>query len=159
MNLCNRFLTGFSARPRWPLFSSDEEELVFLEEYGLDVAQSALLEKLRRYSEAAEVHLSGDRPLDAIKDLLKAKGSHNAIRRATKVMLDELWRRCSFGVSSEEVAANQDVVVLLNLVPKFPVDFLDPLDRHEVCFSWEAPGTTLLTCHRYPCSRPSPMGI
>ena len=146
MNLCDCFLTDFSARPRWPLFLSDEEELEFLEEYDLDVARSALLEKLGRYSEAAEVHLSGNRPLDAIKDFLKEKGSRNAIRRAARVMLDELWHRCSFGVSSKEVAANQDVVALLNLVPKFTVDTLDLLDRHEVCFSWEAPATTLLTC-------------
>ena len=124
----------FRARPRLPLFSSVEEELEFLENYNLDVARAALLGKQGRYWEAAEVHLSENRPLDAIRVLLKDKGSRDTIQKAAKILLGALWRRCPFAVSLKQVSADQDVAALLNLAHKFPADFLDPLDHHEVCF-------------------------
>ena len=124
----------FWARPRLPLFSSVEEELEFLEDYNLDIARATLLGKQGRYSEAAEVHLSENRPLDAIRVLLKDKGSRDTIQKAAKILLGALWRRCPFAVSLKQVAADQDVAALLNLAHKFPADFLDPLDHHEVCF-------------------------
>ncbi|KAI9462689.1 hypothetical protein HD554DRAFT_2288449 [Boletus coccyginus] len=119
-------------RPRLPLFSSVEDELEFLESYDLDLSRATLLENLGRYLEAAEVHLSGNRPLDAIRDLLKKSGSRDAIQKATKIVLDNLWRRCSFGITSKEVAADRDVGELLNLADQLPPDFLDPMDHHEV---------------------------
>ncbi|KAI9566710.1 hypothetical protein HD554DRAFT_2040083 [Boletus coccyginus] len=119
-------------RPRLPLFSCLEEELKFLETYDLDVAPATSLENHGRYLEAAELHLSENRPLDAIRDLLKEKGSRDAIQQATKIVLDGLWRRCSFGIMSNEVAADRDVGELLNLAGQLPLNFLDSLDRHEV---------------------------
>ncbi|KAF8554534.1 hypothetical protein OG21DRAFT_1462307 [Imleria badia] len=119
-------------RPRLPLFPSYEEELKFLEEYNLDFARATLLENHGRYLEAAELHLSENRPLDAIRDLLREKGSRDAILRATKILLDGLWLRCSFGITSKEVADDLDVKELLNLAGEFPVDFLDPPDHHEI---------------------------
>lgn len=120
-----------------PLFSSVEEELEFLESYDLDLSRATLLENLGRYLEAAEVHLSGNRPLDAIRDLLKKSGSRDAIQKATKIVLDNLWHRCSFGITSKVVAADRDVGELLNLAGQLPPDFLDPLDYHEVCLLFE----------------------
>ena len=131
---CATFLT-FRARPRLPLFPTFEEELEFLEDYNLDFARAALLETHGRYLEAADLHLSENRPLDAIRDLLKEKGSCEAIQKATKILLEGLWRRCSFAIPPNQVAADADVIVLLNLAHELPADFLDPLDRREVCFS------------------------
>ncbi|KAF8439470.1 hypothetical protein L210DRAFT_3480852 [Boletus edulis BED1] len=120
-------------RPRLPLFPSFEEELGFLEDYDLDSARRAtLLENHGRYMEAAELHLSENRPLDAIGDLLRDKGSHDAIQQAAKIILDGLWRRCSFGIPSQEVAADLDVVKLLKLANELPVEFVDPLDHDEI---------------------------
>ncbi|KAI9566690.1 hypothetical protein HD554DRAFT_2315329 [Boletus coccyginus] len=119
-------------RPRLPLFSCLEEELKFLETYDLDVARATSLENHGRYLEAAELHLSENRPLHAIRDLLKEKWSRDAIQQATKIVLDGLWRRCSFGIMSNEVAADRDVGELLNLAGQLPLNFLDSLDRHEV---------------------------
>lgn len=115
-----------------PLFPSYEEELDFLENYNLDFARATLLENHGRYLEAAELHLLENRPLEAIRDLLREKGSRDAILRATKIILDGLWLRCSFGITSKEVANDRDVNELLNLASELPVDFLDPLDHHEV---------------------------
>lgn len=118
-----------------PLFPSFEEEFEFLENYNLDFARAALLETHGRYLEAAELHLSENRPLDAIRDFLKEKGSRDATQKATKIVLDGLWRRCSFAIPPREVAADRDVTELLNLARELPVDFLDPLDHHEVRLS------------------------
>ena len=139
-------LTYLRDRPRLPLFPSFEEELGFLEDYDLDFARATLLENHGRFSEAAELHLLENRPLDAIKDLLKETSSRDAIQKATKIVLDGLWHRCSFGIMSKEVASDQDVSQILNLAGELPVDFLDPLDHHEVCFLFNSRRTTLLTC-------------
>ncbi|KAF8139771.1 hypothetical protein EV363DRAFT_1497668, partial [Boletus edulis] len=119
-------------RPRLPLFPSFEEELGFLEDYDLDFARATLLENHGKYMEAAELHLSENRPLDAIGDLLMDKGSRDAVQQAAKIILDGLWRRCSFGIPSEEVAVDLDVVNLLKLANELPVEFLDPLDHDEI---------------------------
>ncbi|KAI6010465.1 hypothetical protein BKA83DRAFT_4583538 [Pisolithus microcarpus] len=60
-------------------FFSMEEELEFLEAYGLDVALVVLYESHGRYVEAGELHLSEDRPLDAIRVFLRDKTNGHAI--------------------------------------------------------------------------------
>ena len=119
-----------------PLFPSPKEELEFLETYNLDFARATLLENHGKYLEAAELHLSENRPLEAIKDFLKEKGSRDAIQKAAKILLEGLWRRCSFAVPPEKVAADKDVAELLNLSRELPDELLNPLDRHEVCVFW-----------------------
>ena len=114
------------------MFPSFEEELEFLETYDLDFAQAELLENHGRYLEAAQLHLSENRPVNAIRDFLRVKGSRDAIQKATKIVLDGLWLKCSFGVSSKEVADDQGVADLLKSADELPVHFLDPLDQHEV---------------------------
>ncbi|KAI9567009.1 hypothetical protein HD554DRAFT_2039900 [Boletus coccyginus] len=98
-------------RPRLPLFLSFEEELEFLESYDLSFARATLLENHGRYLEAAELHLSENRPFDAIRDLLKESGSRDAVQIATQIVLEGLWRRCSFGVTSKEVSADRDMTM------------------------------------------------
>ena len=144
-----------------PLFLSFEEELGFLESYDLNFARATLLENHGRYLEAAELHLSENRPLDAIRDLLKEKGSRDAIQKATKIVLDGLWRRCSFGITSKEVAADRDVGELLNLASQLLLESLDPLDHHEVCLLLKVVrnyASYLWTTHRCPCFAPSHRG-
>ena len=118
------------------MFPSFEEELEFLETYDLDFARAGLLENHGRYLEAAQLHLLENRPVNAIRDFLRVKGSrdviHDAVQEATKIVLDGLWLKCSFGVLLKEVADDQGVAELLRLAGELPVDFLDPLDQHEV---------------------------
>ena len=85
-----------------------------------------------RYLEAAELHLSEKRPLGAIRDLLK-EGSRDAVRKATEILLDGLWHRCSFAIAPKIVAADRDVTELLKLARELPVDFVDSSDYREVC--------------------------
>ncbi|KAI6022557.1 hypothetical protein EDC04DRAFT_2936725 [Pisolithus marmoratus] len=54
-------------KPPSPLFSCFDEELDFLETYGLDAALMVLYKSHGRYVEAAELHLSEENPLDAIR--------------------------------------------------------------------------------------------
>ncbi|KAG6330340.1 hypothetical protein ID866_8749 [Astraeus odoratus] len=68
-------------KPPSSLFSSFEEELEFLETYELDVAQGVLLESHGKFVEAAELHLNENRPIEAIKLLLRVKSDARAIQR------------------------------------------------------------------------------
>lgn len=49
------------------LFDSLDEELEYLEELDMDVTKASLLESIGRKREAAEVHLSEGRIMDAAK--------------------------------------------------------------------------------------------
>ncbi|KAF8837940.1 hypothetical protein BDN67DRAFT_908328 [Paxillus ammoniavirescens] len=130
--VCRLFYYGKNNKPPLPLFSSLEAEVEFLEEYDLDFARASLFESQGRYSEAAELHLTSNRPLDAIRVFLKEKGSREAMKRVTNILLEGLWRQCSFGVSSKEVAGNQHVTELLALARELPLDLLDPFARDEI---------------------------
>ncbi|KIJ21330.1 hypothetical protein PAXINDRAFT_164864 [Paxillus involutus ATCC 200175] len=131
--VCRLFYYGKNNKPPLPLFSSLEAEVEFLEEYDLDFARASLFESQGRYSEAAEVHLTGNRPLDAIRVFLKEKGSREAMKSVTNILLEGLWRHCSFGIPSKEVTGNQHVVELLALARELPPDLLDPFARDEIC--------------------------
>ncbi|KAF9242380.1 hypothetical protein BU15DRAFT_43965 [Melanogaster broomeanus] len=130
--VCRLFYYSKSNKPPLPLFSSFESELEFLEDYDLDFARASLFESHGRYLEAAELHLTENRPLDAISDFLKVKESRDAITRATDILLEGLWRRCSFGIPSKEVAGDQDVIQFLALARELPMDLLDPFARDEI---------------------------
>ncbi|KAH7926210.1 hypothetical protein BV22DRAFT_1063475 [Leucogyrophana mollusca] len=99
-------------QPPTSLFDSFDEALEFLEDYDLDVARVTLLESHGRYSEAAELHLAENRPLDAIKSFMKDAESDLAMKRAAECLLDMLWRSLSFTVTSK-TAIDSDLVETL----------------------------------------------
>ncbi|KAI6021001.1 hypothetical protein BKA83DRAFT_14200 [Pisolithus microcarpus] len=113
------------------LFSSFEEELEFLETYGLDVALVVLYESHGKYVEAAELHLSEDKPLDAIRVFLKDKTNQHAVRRAADILLECLWKHCSFGVAPKEFQ-NEIPKTLISLSHQLPLELLSLEVRNEI---------------------------
>ncbi|KAF9229832.1 hypothetical protein BS17DRAFT_744362 [Gyrodon lividus] len=131
--VCRLFYYSKGNKPPIALFSSVEDELEFLEDYDLDFARASLFESRGRYLEAAELHLAENRPLDAIRDFLKETGSRDATKRATDILLEGLWRRCSFGIPSKAIAGDRNVIELLALAHELPVELLHPFARDEIC--------------------------
>ncbi|KAI5983593.1 hypothetical protein EDD15DRAFT_2487286 [Pisolithus albus] len=118
-------------KPPSSLFHSIEEELEFLDKYGLDVALVVLYESHGKYVEAGELHLSEDRPLDAIRVFLKDKTNHHAVRRAADILLECLWKHCSFGVARQELH-NGIPETLISFSHSLPLDPLSPRARDEI---------------------------
>ncbi|KIK18633.1 hypothetical protein PISMIDRAFT_109068 [Pisolithus microcarpus 441] len=118
-------------KPPSLLFSSMEEELEFLEAYGLDVALVVLYESHGRYVEAGELHLSEDRPLDAIRVFLRDKTNGHAVRRAADTLLECLWKHCSFGVARRALR-NGMPKTLISLSHQLPLDPLLLRARDEI---------------------------
>ncbi|KAI6165391.1 hypothetical protein EDD17DRAFT_226022 [Pisolithus thermaeus] len=118
-------------KPPSPLFSCFEEELEFLEDYGLDVALAALYESHGKYVEAAELHLNEDKPLDAIRVFLKDETDRHAVERAADILLECLWKHCSFGVPSKEFHTGIPKT-LISLSYQLPLDPLSPRARNEI---------------------------
>ncbi|KAG2160214.1 uncharacterized protein EDB93DRAFT_1324636 [Suillus bovinus] len=87
-----------------PLFSTFDEELEFLEDYDLDFARASLLESHSRYYEAAELHLSENRPLEAVRAFIKDNGNANSTARAADTILEYFWRKCSFRITAKTLA-------------------------------------------------------
>ncbi|KIN94541.1 hypothetical protein M404DRAFT_380130 [Pisolithus tinctorius Marx 270] len=118
-------------KPPSSLFSSLEEQLDFLEAYGLDVALAVLYESQERYVEAAELHLSEGKPLDAIRAFLKDKANQHAVRRAADILLGCLWEHCSFGVAPKEFRTGIPKT-LISLSHQLPLDLLPLRVRDEI---------------------------
>ncbi|KAI5991381.1 hypothetical protein EDC04DRAFT_2587409 [Pisolithus marmoratus] len=118
-------------KPPSPLFSSFDEELDFLETYGLDAALMVLYKSHGKYVEAAELHLSEDKPLDAIRVFLKDGTNQLAVRRAADVLLECFWKHCSFGVTSKGFHTGIPKT-LISLSQQLPLDPLSPQVRDEV---------------------------
>lgn len=110
------------------LFDTFEEELEYLEFRDLDIARATLLCSLGRTAEAAELHLSEGRTLDAICLFLQDCQNERSMRSASKYILQELWRNLSFGVSNR----NDTVMRLLDLSSTLDMSLLDSNDRDEV---------------------------
>ncbi|KAH7885020.1 hypothetical protein F5I97DRAFT_1811384, partial [Phlebopus sp. FC_14] len=116
-------------RPPFPLFPSMEDELAFLENYDLDLQRAKLLESLTRFSEAGEVYLTAKQPTDAVRAFKK---DINSMGRAADILLQCLWRRCSFAISPSKVAKDEYVAQLLSLSGDLPLDWLSPVVRDEI---------------------------
>jgi len=80
------------------LFSSEEDPLEFLEDYGLDEARVKLLEELGRIPEAADIHAQNGDILKAV-GMLTASAVHNSdhVRPAIKLVLAGLRRDLTLG--------------------------------------------------------------
>ncbi|KAF9230331.1 hypothetical protein BU15DRAFT_83761 [Melanogaster broomeanus] len=119
-------------RPPEPLFETFEEELDFLDTYDLDVALVELLDLHGKFVEAAELHLSEGRPLDAIKSFLKDKGDDSAVSRAGDILLENLWRHCSFGVSVKDALQDDTTSQFFALIKEIPLEKLVPQNHDQI---------------------------
>ena len=81
------------------LFSSDEDALVFLEDYDLDEARATMLQSKGKALEAAEAHAKDGRVLEAVGVLLEpSTPTIEESKMAIRYVLAGLWKRLSFGV-------------------------------------------------------------
>jgi hypothetical protein len=112
-----------------PLFSSFDEELEFLEEYGLDCIP--LLESRSMYYKVAEIHLSENRPMEAVQAFLKDNGNIDSVARAADTLLEFMWRKCSFRITPK-AAVDHSVRQAIALADKLQVKKLEPMTRNLV---------------------------
>lgn len=105
------------------LFSSDEEQLQYLEDYDLDISRAAVLAGLGRLQEAATIHLAEGRMLEAIRLLLEDGKDQGAIRRGHECLLEGLWKHLSFGVKYTEGA--RDIKPLLEFASNSKLSLVD----------------------------------
>ena len=118
-----------------PLFSSFDEELEFLEDYDLDYARASLLESHSRYYEAAELHLSENRPLEAVRAFVKDSTNAESTARAADTILEYFWRKCSFRITARDAFADEPLRHFVNLADQLQTSELDPLIRDLVCIA------------------------
>ena len=81
------------------LFSSEEDALEFLEDYGLDEARVKVLEEFGRIPEAADIHAKNGDILKAV-EMLTASAAHNVdhVRPAIELVLTGLRRDLTLDV-------------------------------------------------------------
>ena len=81
------------------MFSSDEDPLVFLEDYDLDEARATILQSRGKALEAAEAHARDGKVLEAVGVLLEGPTpTIEESRMAIHYVLAGLWKHMSFGV-------------------------------------------------------------
>lgn len=116
------------------LFESDEEALEFMDDYGLDVVQTIYLVELKRFTEAAEIHLAEGRTFDAIKTFLQDKDNLKSVRSACQCLLDALWRGLPLGLTPDSAIARRNATLqeLIRIADEFSIHDLDERRRDEV---------------------------
>jgi acyl carrier protein phosphodiesterase len=114
-----------------PLFSTFDEELEFLEDFDLDYARASLLESHARYYEAAELHLSENRPLEAVRAFIKDNDNVDSTIRAADTILEYFWRKCSFRIIAKTVA-DESMRHFIALADKLEANKLAPVTRDLV---------------------------
>jgi tetratricopeptide (TPR) repeat protein len=120
---------GSNDQAPMPLFSSFDEELEFLEEYDLDCIP--LLESRSMYYKVAEIHLSENRPMEAVQAFLKDNGNIDSVARAADTLLEFMWRKCSFRITPK-AAVDHSVRQAIALADKLQVKKLEPMTRNLV---------------------------
>ena len=133
------------------LFATVEEEIGYLEDRNLDDAQVDLLIRHEKKSDAAEVHLSEGRVLQAIDLFLDDnENRQDSIQRATECVLQGLRKAMPFGGS----VAGPEITELLKRS-----DLLDPcVSSQDVRDEVKSHKLMLplihADCSRSICSRP-----
>ena len=84
------------------LFSTDEEELEYLEDLDLGVARAEALRSLGRPAEAAALHLAEGRIQEAISLYLQDSQSEDSTHQASLCILRGLWDSVSYGTVPDE---------------------------------------------------------
>lgn len=102
------------------LFPSEEDALVFLEDYDLDEARATMLRSRGKPLEAAEAHARDGKVLEAVEVLLECDApSIEESKMAVRYVLAGLWKRMSFGIRFRK--SDVDTTSLLQISPR-----LDP---------------------------------
>ncbi|KAH8984681.1 hypothetical protein EDB92DRAFT_1885663 [Lactarius akahatsu] len=115
------------------LFSGPEEELEFVRDCDLDIAEVNILVEAGRFREAADLHIRENRVLDAVEVLLKDKNSREATQLATQKLLDALWSTLSFGVTPDILDGDAQAKLrkIKQLIERLNVRSLDSKAQQE----------------------------
>ena len=92
--------TNIERRRALTVFEDSEETLDFLDNYGFGVEKASVLERLTRYSEAADILLDEGKIEQAVELLIKdytILKRQTARQRAEDCLLRALWQQMSFG--------------------------------------------------------------
>jgi hypothetical protein len=118
------------------LFSGPVEELEFVRDRDLDVAEVNILEQAGRYREAADLHIRENRVLDAVDVLLKDNNSGEATQLATQILLEAIWSILSFGVTPDGLDGDASAKLrkIRQLIERLDLQSLDAKIRQEVGF-------------------------
>lgn len=122
------------------LFSSDDDAIEFLEDYGLNEARARMLKESGRVLESAEVHAEEGDMVKAV-ETLAASAVHNShhVRPTIKYLLAGLWQGLTLGVLPTSASIASELL-----------GFADKLDRRAMTkqevneascshpFSWRA---------------------
>ncbi len=101
-----------------------------------DTALAELLEKEGRLGEAAELHYSKGRIEEAIELFLREAEKKSALCRAQECILEELWRRISFGVDSHALYSDPTLSRLVHFALRLDTTFMERTKAAEVRFNY-----------------------
>ncbi len=91
-------LSNLNCRRATNLFSSLDDALEFMDDYGFDTARATLLEGIGRIAEAAELHLAEGRTIIAIRLFIQDSQNAASKQRAEECLLEGLWKHLSFSL-------------------------------------------------------------
>ncbi|KAF8261744.1 hypothetical protein EI94DRAFT_1809815 [Lactarius quietus] len=116
------------------LFSGPDEELEFVRDCDLDIAEVNILEEGGRFREAADLHIRENRILDAVDVLLRDKNSGEATQLATQKLLEALWGILSFGVTPDGLDGDTRIKLrkIRQLIERLDLQALEPKVQREV---------------------------
>lgn len=103
-----------------------------MEDFDLDVARATVLEARGRNGEAAELHLTEGRTVEAITLFIKDPHNRELMRRGSQCLLKGLWQNLSFAVLPNTSAPNPILPRLLALAKEVNTELLDNDGRNEV---------------------------
>ncbi|KAG6874166.1 hypothetical protein C0995_005584 [Termitomyces sp. Mi166 len=110
------------------LFSTDEEELEYLEDLDLGVARAEVLVSLGRPAEAAALHLAEGRTQEAIPLFLEDIQSIYSMRQACVCILRGLWDNVSYGI----VPSKNQTLQFIDWSNCLDADLIDLKDFNEI---------------------------
>ncbi|KAF9818488.1 hypothetical protein IEO21_02726 [Rhodonia placenta] len=115
------------------LFKDDQEMLICMQEYGFHSPQAQFLESRGRLSEAAELHFTNGRTLEAISLLLADERDHSSVRRASQYILEGLWQNITLGteLQSDAALSNGVLLGLLDLSKRVDTSMLEARGQDE----------------------------
>ncbi|KAH9945568.1 hypothetical protein B0H21DRAFT_877321 [Amylocystis lapponica] len=127
------YLRGRKLQKARDLFASDQEALQYMDDLGFNTTRATLLEQLGKYSAAAEIHLAEGRTLEAIQLFSRDKQNPQSMKRASRSLLDGMWRNISFGIdfNSDLLGSSDTLRGLLPLLGALDTTSLDDQTRDE----------------------------
>jgi len=102
----------------------------------LDCTRVSLLESRSMYYEVAEIHLSENRPMEAVQAFLKDSKNIDSAARAADTLLEFMWRKCSFRINPKVAIADDSVQQAIALADQLQMKKLEPMTHNLVYITY-----------------------